>query len=97
MKKTIVVLMMLADLLVSVGTTSAQTVKPLKQGSTSCTILPASYYFPEGKFGDAVICNGTWMSDRTPYDPSNPNMSYIECSKYEMNCRISSGYIAGQH
>lgn len=35
------------------------------------------------------------MSDKTPYDPTNPNISYIECSKYEMNCRISSAYIFG--
>lgn len=95
MKKTMLVLVLLASLLASVGITSSQTVKPLKHRSKSCTILPESYYFPEGKFGDVVICNGTWMSEKTPYDPSNPNMSYIEVSKHEMNCRISTAYIVG--
>jgi hypothetical protein len=95
MKKTILVLVLLTSLLASVGITSAQTVKPLKYEPTSCKILPGSYYFPGGKFGDLFICNGTWMSEKTPYDPSNPNISYIECSKYEMNCRISTAYISG--
>jgi hypothetical protein len=95
MKTMMLVFVLLASLLVSLGITSAQTVKPLKHGSTSCTILPASYYFPEGNFGDIFICNGTWMPEKTPYDPSNPNISYIECSKYEMNCRISTAYIFG--
>lgn len=36
------------------------------------------------------------MSEKIPYDPSNPNMSFIECSKYEMNCRISTAYIFGR-
>jgi hypothetical protein len=94
-KKTILVLVMLLYFLASISITSAQTVKPLKHGSTSCTIFPASYYFPEEKFSEFFIYNGTFMSDKTPYDPSNPNMSYIECSKHEMNCRISSAYIYG--
>jgi hypothetical protein len=95
MKKIVLVLLAMMSLLVSVGITSAQTVKPLKHGSKSCTILPASYYFPEGEFGDFFICNGTWMSEKTAYDPSNPSMSFLECSKYEMNCRISTAYIFG--
>ena len=33
------------------------------------------------------------MSDKTPYDPRSPNMSYIQCSKPEMNCRISTASI----
>ena len=84
----------LAGLLVSSGVANAQTINPLKHGATPCTIFPGAYYFPE-KFGDTVLCSGTFMSDRTPYDPSSPNMSYIQCSKYEMNCRISTAIIFG--
>jgi len=92
MKKTMLVLVILAGILVSIGIASAQTVKPLKHGSTSCTIIPETYNFPE-EFGDNFLCRGTWMSDKTPYDPSNLNTSHIECSKYEMNCRISTTYV----
>jgi hypothetical protein len=93
-KKTMLVLVLLASLLGSVGITTSQTVKPLKHGATSCTIIPVAYNFPE-KFDDNFLCRGTWMSDKAPYDPSSPSMSYIECSKYEMNCRISTAYIFG--
>jgi len=94
MKKTILILGMFTSCWVSVSITSAQTIKPLKHGSTSCTIIPVAYNFPE-KFDDNFLCRGTWMSDKTPYDPSYPSMSYIECSKYEMNCRISTAYVFG--
>jgi hypothetical protein len=93
MKKMMLVFVLSASLLELVGITSAQTVKPLKHGSTSCTILPGAYYFQEEKFGDGVLVTGTWMSDKTPYDPRSPNMSYIQCSKSEMNCRISTASI----
>lgn len=93
MKKTLL-LLLLAGLLGSLEIANAQTVKPLKHGSTPCTIIPEAYYFPE-KFDDNLLCRETWMSDKTPYDPSSPSMSYIECSKYEMSCRISTAYVFG--
>jgi hypothetical protein len=64
--------------------------------NAQCKIMPgATFTFPDDLNSGFITITGTWMSVEKPYDPRNPNTSFISCDRQNYECRVTTAYITG--